>query len=251
MQKSFFSLLLCALLMGAAHMATAQQLSLQPYAGIGLSLMKDKTLDQTWNPPVWGGGHASLYNTTDRDLHYTLPAPEAGLRTQLQVANKWSLRLETGLQQMRYRRRVEKTLYTSGNMQYSFAESDIELLFLHQSLEGAYSVTPRILLSAGGYAGTLLTSVQNMPLFPPEAGTPGTSEAYTKAGHGLRDTQLGLKASLSYELPLGITTTAGIRQSLQSLYTAEAQPAGPIKPISFSLTVGYKFKVKSQPKAAN
>jgi hypothetical protein len=210
--------------------------------------MQDKTLDQSYNPPMSGGGYPNSYNTIDRDQHFTLPGLEAGLRTQLHITNKWGIKLEAGLQQMHYRRRVEKKLYTNGNMQYSFAESDVKLLFLHQSLEAAYSVTSRILVSGGGYAGTLLTSEQNMPLFPTADNTPAASEEYRKAGHRLRDTQLGLKASLSYALPMGITTTAGIRQSLQSLYTAEAQPAGAVRPASVSLTIGYTFNIKSLPK---
>lgn len=227
------------------HTSYGQQLLLEPFAGISYPLLPIKELRQTHTFTNWGGSNSQSYQTYKRDTNKALPGVEAGLRTNLQLNTSWGIRLESGVQQMHFRRKVALEQEISQG-QYSYIrESDLKLLYFYQSLEASYKLNDKLATSLGGYAGTLLSSYQNDPLYaPPLNEWPTNLEDFRKAGHGLKDTQLGLQASFSYHFALGIGTTLTFRKSLQSLYTEDAQPAGPIRPTSISLTIGYRFNVK-------
>ena len=254
MKTIFFPLVLLFILLSLVPGYAQQQsegahakapLSLQPFIGINHGLNSSREHHELITYRSWTeGGEPSTSEHYVKDEHSFVPGLEAGLRTQLQLCGNWGIQAETGIQQLSYRRMLDQEYTSNGYTNRYDRSSSLRLLYFYQSLEAAYQIKDKFQISGGPYAATLLSSYQNWPLFVPEGDLTTDQEKVKKAGHGLRDTQLGLQAKLSYQIFRGLSATSTVRQSLQSVYSEEAQPAGAIKPTSFSLTLGYKFQVK-------
>ena len=242
MKKVFFSLSFFVLLLGGAITASGQQLacpsdftptlSLEPFMGVSRAIIPTRELTETHTYYFNGQNHT--YTTYFKDEHNPKLGLEGGLRTRLQLNEKWGIKAETGFQQLQYGRKTLQKVATPDNSGSDEKSGSMAMLYFYQSLEANYRISNCFSTSAGGFAGTLLSSYQN---------NFGLTDEEKVSGKGLRTTRLGLQASVSYEHTSGLTATFNVRQDLKSIYTSEAQPAGAISPTSLSLTLGYRFVV--------
>ena len=243
MRIPFISLQLVALLFACAFTASAQEpdypanatptLALEPFFGFSKAFIPTKEESET-KTIATGGNESSTYTTRTRDTHTTSLGLEGGARTRLQLHEAWGIKAETGFQQLLYTRNQYESVKAEGFESEHKAEGISRMLYFYQSLEANYQFNTSFSASAGGFAGTLLSSYQE--IF-------SRFGAGTRDGAGLRDSRLGLQASLSYLHATGLRATLNLRQDLKSVYTSEAQLAGVISPTSLSLTLGYQFAV--------
>lgn len=230
----------------AAQQTSQSRLRLEPFAGLHYSLIASPEKEVRQMQHAYNGNQ-SWRTTYAHDQHTAKFGLQAGLRAQLRLNKKWGIGTETALQQIRSHRTLleQETLESSFGFWQQGLErnTDIRLLYFSQSLEGSYTISPRFSARLGAYAATLLSSYQEGVFFIPEGDAPASFEEMQKAGYGLRDTQLGLQASLAYQPYSKLVLTAQARQSLQSIYSSEAQPAGAVRLTYFSLTAGYRFEL--------
>lgn len=243
MKKIFPSVLLLCVLFNLPD-AQAQQLSIEPFAGVAYPIMKTKEFMRSETRTDWNGNTTTSKFYT-KDKYNAAVALTGGFRTRMQLKDKWGIQLETGLQQMRFNRDITHKLESYNYPLNEYRRSgNLRLLNFYQSLEGSCTFGEHLSVSAGGYVSTLLSSYQDWPLFAPGSQQISEdAEELKKAGHGLRDSQLGVQAHMSYLFPFGLSATATVRQPLQSIFSEEAQPAGPVRPTIVSLTLGYRLKV--------